>query len=78
MLPMDRHFVLVGSNETAVNVPDAGAIFISRFAGLTVVEAVAHSGPGVAARKAILEAACREAGLGEAIDDGRRRAAMPS
>ncbi len=73
-LPWGREFVLVGPEETTINVPGAGAIFISQAGGYTVVEAVAISGPGVATRHAILEATMRAAGLGYAVDDARRRA----
>jgi hypothetical protein len=70
----DREFALVGPDETVLNVPGAGAIFISAAAGYTLVEAVAYSGPGVEVRKARLEAVARAAGLGDAIAAAKRRA----
>lgn len=75
-LPWHRPFVVVGPDEAAVHVPGAGAIFISVAHGFTIVEAAAISGPGVADRKAILEAKCRELGFADAIEAAKRRAEM--
>ncbi len=73
-LPWHREFVMAGPDETVINVPRAGAIFVSLAGGYTVIECAAYSGPGVAERKAILEARVRAAGLGYAVDAAHRRA----
>jgi hypothetical protein len=71
-------FVLANGDEVAINVPDVGAIFLSRVEDILVIEAVAHSGPGVEVRKAQLEEICRIAGFGDAVDEGLRRRAVAS
>lgn len=71
----NRELVIVGERETAVSVPGIGALFISRVDGVTIIEGIAHSGPGVEHRKARLDALMREAGLGHLVDERDRRVA---
>ncbi len=72
-IDMKRPFVLIGEQETAVNIPGTGAVFLSTVEDVLVVEAVAFSGPNVEHRKAELERICRGAGFADAIDEARRR-----
>jgi hypothetical protein len=81
VLPLDEEFVLVGADEVAVNVPGSGVIFFTQppeLGGDLLVESIAHSGPGVAERKLVLEEMLREAGYGKAIDEAKRRREMAS
>ncbi len=72
-LPWHREFVITKDDETVMNVPGAGCIFVSEAGGYTVIEAVAIAGPGVAERHATLEAKMRAAGYGYAVDAAHRR-----